>query len=66
MVCCGQWIVCIELARPWEENLGRNHDLKKGWCNQLAIDLREGKHLGGIRWKLAPLCVDNRMQGHGM
>ena len=71
-----QTVVWIELT--WEENLRKNHDLKKGRYNQLAIDLREGKHVGGIRWKVVPLCVDvgcrgainegpwYGMKGHGM
>ena len=40
-------IVWIELTSPWEENLRKNHDLKKGRYNELVFDLREGKHVGG-------------------
>ena len=37
-------IVWIELTSPWEKNLRKNHDLKKGRYNELVIALREGKH----------------------
>ena len=49
--------------RGWEENLRKNHDLKKGRYNQLAIDLREGKHVGGIKWRVVPLCVEVGCRG---
>ena len=56
-------VVWIELTSPWEENLRKNHDLKKGRYNQLAIDLREGKHVGGIKWRVVPLCVEVGCRG---
>ena len=56
-------VVWIELTSPWEENLKGNHDLKKRRYNQLAIDLREGKHVGGIKWRVIPLCVEVGCRG---
>jgi len=56
-------VVWIELTSPWEENLKKNHDLKKRRYNQLAIDLREGKHVGGIKWRVIPLCVEVGCRG---
>ena len=56
-------VVWVELTSPWEENLRKNHDLKKGRYNQLAIDLREGKHVGGIKWRVVPLCVEVGCRG---
>ena len=48
-------IVLIELTSSWEENLRKNHDLKNGQYNELVIDLRKGKHVGGIKWTVVPL-----------
>ena len=56
-------IVWIELTSPWEENLRKNHDLKKGKYNELVIDLREGKHVGGIKWTVVPLYVEVGCRG---
>ena len=56
-------VVWIELTSPWEENSKKNHDLKKARYNSLAIDLREGKHVGGIKWRVIPLCVEVGCRG---
>jgi hypothetical protein len=55
-------VVWIELTSPWEENLTKNHFLKKNKYNQLAIDLREGKHLG-VKWKVHPFYVEVGCRG---
>ena len=58
-------MVWIELIPPWEEKLRRDYDLKQVRYNQLAFDLREGTHVGGIRWKVFPLCIEVRVpRGH--
>ena len=44
-----QTVLWIELTSPWEENRDKNHELKMIRYNQLAIDLREGKHVGNIK-----------------
>ena len=54
-------IVWIELTSRWEENLKKNHDLKKGKYNELVIDLRE--HVGGIKWTVVPLYVEVGCRG---
>ena len=56
-------VVWIELTSPWEENMKKNHTLKRTRYNQLAIDLREGKHVGGIKWKVIPLYVEVGCRG---
>ena len=56
-------LVWIELTSPWEENSKKNHDLKRARYNQLAIDLREGKHVGGIKWRAIPLYVEVGCRG---
>ena len=50
-------VVWVELTSLWEENVNKNHDLKKGKYNQLVIDSRAGKHVGGIAWTVVPLYV---------
>lgn len=55
-------VVWIELTSPWEENLTKNHYLKKNRYNQLAIDLREGKH-HGVKWKVYPFYVEVGCRG---
>ena len=52
-----QTVVWIELTSPWEENRDKNRELKIIRYNQLAIDLREGKHVGNIKWRVIPLYV---------
>lgn len=56
-------VVWIELTSPWEENEKKNHELKKVRYNQLAIDLREGKHVGGIKWRVIPIYVEVGCRG---
>ena len=57
-----QTVVWIELTSPWEENRDKNHELKMIRYNQLAIDLREGKHVGNIKWRVIPLYVEVALQ----
>ena len=40
-----------------------NHDLKKGKYNELVIDLREGKHVGEIKWTGVALYVEVGCRG---
>ena len=56
-------MVWIELTSPWEENRDKNHELKMIRYNQLAIDLREGKHVGNIKWRVIPLYVEVGCRG---
>ena len=49
--------------KPLTENFNKNHDLKKGKYNQLVIDLRAGKHVGGIAWTVVPLHVEVGCRG---
>ena len=58
-----QTVVWIELTSPWEENRDKNHELKMIRYNQLAIDLREGKHVGNIKWRVIPLYVEVGCRG---
>ena len=58
-----QTVVWIELTSPWEENRDKNHELKIIRYNQLAIDLREGKHVGNIKWRVIPLYVEVGCRG---
>jgi hypothetical protein len=55
-------VVWIELTSPWDENLTKNHYLKKNRYNRLAIDLREGKH-HGVKWKVHPFYVEVGCKG---
>ena len=50
-------VIWIELTSPCEENLTKKHFEKMDKCNQLAIDLREGKH-HGVMWTVVPLRVE--------
>ena len=51
-------IVWVELTSPWAENFNKNHDLKKEKYNQLVIDLKAGKHVGGIASTVVSLYVE--------
>ena len=55
-------IIWIELTSPWEENFKKNYDLKFKRYNQLAIDLREGKHFG-VKWTVYPHYVEIGARG---
>ena len=55
-------IIWIELTSPWEENFKKNYDLKYKRYNQLAIDLREGKHFG-VKWTVHPHYVEIGARG---
>ena len=39
-------VIWNEVTSPWEGNLSKEHFEKLGKYNQLAGDLREGKHHG--------------------
>ena len=56
-------VIWIELTSPWEENFQKNNTLKQDRYNQLAVDLRNGKHIGGIKWNVIPLYVEIGARG---
>ena len=55
-------LIWIELTSPWAENLTKTHIEKMDKYNNLAIDLREGKH-HGVKWTVVPLCVEVGARG---
>ena len=55
-------VIWIELTSPWEDNMTHNHFLKIDRYNQLAIDLREGRHQG-VKWTVHPLYVEVGSRG---
>jgi len=55
-------VIWIELTSPWEENFKSRHDFKFVKYNQLAIDLREGKHFG-VKWTVLPFYVEVGARG---
>ena len=58
-----QTVVWIELTSPWEENFTKNFNIKRVRYNQLAEDLRNGNHVGGLKWNVIPLYVEIGARG---
>ena len=57
-------VMWIELTNPWEENLAKKHFEEMDLHNQLAIDLREGKH-PGVKWTVVSVCGKVGAKGAG-
>ena len=55
-------VIWIELTSPWEENFTKRHFEKKAKYNQLAIDLRNGKH-HDVKWTVYPFDVEVGARG---
>ena len=49
--------------KPLGRESQEKYDLKKGKYNELVIDLREGKHVGGIKWTVVPWQVEVGCRG---
>jgi len=55
-------VIWIELTSPWEENMSKRHFEKKNKYNQLAIDLRNPRRVGGA-WTVYPFEVEVGARG---
>ena len=55
-------VIWIELTSPWEENMSKRHFEKKDKYNQLAIDLRNPRRVGGA-WTVYPFEVEVGARG---
>jgi hypothetical protein len=55
-------VIWIELTSPWEENMKSQHFAKCEKYNQLATDLRGGKHFG-VKWTVLPHYVEIGARG---
>ena len=55
-------VIWIELTSPWEDNMSKRHFEKKKKYNQLAIDLRNPRRVGGA-WSVYPFEVEVGARG---
>ena len=55
-------VIWIELTSPWEDNMSKRHFEKKNKYNQLAIDLRNPRRVGGA-WTVYPFEVEVGARG---
>ena len=55
-------VIWIELTSPWEENMKSQHFAKCEKYNQLATDLRGGKHFD-VKWTVLPHYVEIGARG---